>query len=181
MVKKQVWVNVKETKLIEQFLNSTLASVSWKQLMKFMSKDAELWDKVTEEVRTNELYKTVGDKIVAEANRIVDEKCKPEWDRLSEMMRPLGEERNVLAKEKAEANKEEKAFPEEKANRIEEIDKILSDLSNEYQKVTDGANAQLREFKEKVINETEWVCFFLTEDEYQTIWEYAWFTLPKED
>ena len=170
---KQIGVNIKEARLIEQWLKSSLANATWKQIVDFVWEDAKTIFKVNVALEESELYKTVWGEIEAMAQKIVNEKCVPEWNRISEEMKPLGEERNRLAKEKAEAKEWERL--QESEDKLVEIDKQLSDLSEQYQKVTDEANAELNEFKEKRIDEEQWACFFLTEKEYKTIWKYAGF------
>ena len=171
---KQIGVNIKEARLIEQWLKSSLANATWKQIVDFVWEDAKTIFKVNVALEESELYKTVWGEIEAMAQKIVNEKCVPEWNRISEEMKPLGEERNRLAKEKAEIP-EDWVWEAAKEERLKEIDKKMSDLSAEYQKVTDEANAELNEFKEKRIDEEQWACFFLTEKEYKTIWKYAGF------
>lgn len=168
---KQIWVNIKEARLIEQWLKSSLANATWKQLVDFVWEDAKAILKVNAALNESELYQAVWGEIEKEAERIVKEKCEPEWNRISEEMRPLWEEANKLSKEKAE----DKERNEEKEKKLAEINKKLADLTNDYQKVTDEANAELNEFKDKRINEEQWACFFLTEKEYKAIWKYAGF------
>lgn len=167
------WVNVKECRLIDQWLHTTIASATWWDIVNFFHKDITTIFKVTEELSKSELYKAVGGDIEKKAEELVKTKCKPEWDRISEEMKPLGEERNRLAKEKAEAKEWE--WLQESEDKLTEIDKQLSDLSNEYQKVTDEANVELNEYKEKRINEEQWAAFLLEDDEYALIWGYCWF------
>ena len=164
------WVNVKEARLIDQWLHSSIASATWGDVVNFFHKDITTIFKVTEELSKSELYKTVGGDIEKKAEELVETKCKPEWNRISEEMKPLGEERNNLAKEKAEWN-----WDNEKEEKLSELDKKMSDLSNEYQKVTDDANAELNEYKEKRINEEQWAAFLLEDDEYELIRGYCWF------
>ena len=168
------WVNVRECRLIDQWLHSSIASATWGDVINFFHKDITTIFKVTEELSKSELYKTVGWDIEKKAEEIVEAKCKPEWNRISEEMKPLGEERNKLAKEKAEIP-EDWVWETEKEERLNEIDKKMSDLSAEYQKVTDDANAELNEYKEKRINEEQWAAFLLEDDEYELIRGYCWF------
>ena len=168
------WVNVKEARLIDQWLHSSIASATWGDVINFFHKDITTIFKVTEELSKSELYKTVGGDIEKKAEEIVETKCRPEWNRISEEMKPLGEERNKLAKEKAEIP-EDWVWETEKEERLNEIDKKMSDLSAEYQKVTDEANAELNEYKEKRINEEQWAAFLLEDDEYELIRGYCWF------
>ena len=171
------WVNVRECRLIDQWLHSSIASATWGDVVNFFHKDITTIFKVTEELSKSELYKTVGGDIEKKAEEIVEAKCKPEWNRISEEMKPLGEERNNLWKEKAASkeNNDTESWTEEKENRLNEIDKKMSDLSAEYQKVTDDANAELNEYKEKRINEEQWAAFLLEDDEYELIRGYCWF------
>ena len=164
------WVNVKEARLIDQWLHSSIASATWGDVVNFFHKDITTIFKVTEELSKSELYKTVGGDIEKKAEEIVEAKCKPEWNRISEEMKPLGELRNKLAKEKAEWN-----WDNEKEAQLNWLDKEMSDLSAEYQKVTDDANAELNEYKEKRINEEQWAAFLLEDDEYELIRGYCWF------
>ena len=167
---KQIWVNIKEARLFDQWLNTTLASVKWADLIKFIWEDAKIVAKADKLLRGSELYSTVGKDIEEAAIKLVNEKCKPEWNRISEEMKPLGELRNKLAKEKAEWN-----WDNEKEAQLNWLDKEMSDLSAEYQKVTDDANKELSEFKDKRIEEEQWACFFLSEKDYKIIGWYAGF------
>ncbi len=174
MATKQTAVSIKEARLIDQWLHSTIASATWGDIVNFFHKDITTIFKVTEELDKSELYKTVGWDIEKKAEELVETKCKPEWNRISEEMKPLGEERNKLAKEKAEIP-EDGIWEVEKEERLKEIDKKMSDLSAEYQKVTDDANAELNEFKEERINEEKHPAFFLSEEEYKLIGGYCGF------
>ena len=164
------WVNVKEARLIDQWLHSSIASATWGDVINFFHKDIATILKVTEELNKSELYKTIGWDIEKKAEEIVETKCKPEWNRISEEMKPIGEKRNELAKEKASNN-----WDNLKEDELAELDKKMSDLSAEYQKVTDEANAELNEYKEKRINEEQWAAFLLEDDEYELIRGYCWF------
>lgn len=164
------WVNVKECRLIDQWLHSSIASVTWRDLINFFGQDMPTIAKAVAELDKSELYKTVGWDIEKKAEEIVEAKCKPEWNRISEEMKPLGEKRNELAKEKAEWN-----WDNDKEAELNDLDKQLSDLSNEYQKVTDEANAELNEFKEKRINEEQGAAFLLDDAEYDLVGWYCWF------
>lgn len=168
------WVNVKECRLIDQWLHTTIASVTWADLIKFLWNDMAIIAKAAEELEKSELYQSVGGDIEKKAEELVETKCKPEWNRISEEMKPLWEERNKLAKEKAETP-EDWIWEAEKEEKLNEIDKKMSDLSIEYQKVTDDANAELNEYKEKRINEEQWAAFLLEDDEYTLVWGYCWF------
>lgn len=168
---KQIWVNIKEARLIEQWLKSSLANATWKQLVDFVWEDAKTIFKVNVALNESELYQKVGWEIEKEAERIVKEKCEPEWNRISGEMKPLGELRNKLAEKKAKGE----GWTDEDEAQLNGLDREMSDLSAEYQKVTDDANAELNEFKNKRIDEEQWACFFLTEKEYKTIWKYAGF------
>jgi len=168
------WVNVKECRLIDQWLHSSIASVTWRDLINFFGQDMSTIAKAVAELDKSELYKTVGGDIEKKAEEIVEAKCKPEWNRISEEMKPLGEERNKLAKEKA-GIPEDWVWETEKEERLNEIDKKMSDLSAEYQKVTDDANKELNEFKEKRINEEQGAAFLLDDAEYDLVGWYCWF------
>lgn len=168
------WVNVKEARLIDQWLHSSIASATWGDIINFFHKDITTIFKVTEELSKSELYKTVGWDIEKKAEEIVEAKCKPEWNRISEEMKPLGERRNELAKKKA-STEVGSAWGEEDEKELTDLDKKMSDLSAEYQKVTDEANAELNEYKEKRINEEQWAAFLLEDDEYELIRGYCWF------
>ena len=168
---KQIWVNIKEARLIEQWLKSSLANATWKQLVDFVWEDAKTIFKVNVALNESELYQKVGWEIEKEAERIVKEKGEPEWNRISGEMKPLGELRNKLAEKKAKGE----GWTDEDEAQLNGLDKEMSDLSAEYQKVTDDANTELNEFKNKRIDEEQWACFFLTEKEYKTIWKYAGF------
>ena len=95
------WVNVKEARLIDQWLHSSIASATWRDLINFFGQDMPTIAKAVAELDKSELYKTVGWDIEKKAEEIVETKCKPEWDKISEEMKPLGERRNELAKKKA--------------------------------------------------------------------------------
>lgn len=165
------WVNVKEARLIDQWLHSSIASATWGDVINFFHKDITTIFKVTEELNKSELYKAVGWDIEKKAEEIVEAKCKPEWNRISEEMKPLGELRNKLAEKKAKGEE----WTDEDEAQLNGLDKEMSDLSAEYQKVTDEANAELNEYKEKRINEEQWAAFLLEDDEYELIRGYCWF------
>ena len=165
------WVNVKEARLIDQWLHSSIASATWGDVINFFHKDITTIFKVTEELNKSELYKTVGWDIEKKAEEIVEAKCKPEWNRISEEMKPLGELRNKLAEKKAKGEE----WTDEDEAQLNGLDKEMSDLSAEYQKVTDDANAELNEYKEKRINEEQGAAFLLEDDEYELIRGYCWF------
>ena len=171
---KQIWVNLREARLFQQWLNSNVASATWENMLVFVKDDMKVILKAKEELEKSELFTKVWGEIEKEAERIVKEKCQPEWNRISEQMKPLGEKRNELAKKKA-STEVGSAWWEEDEKELADLDKQLSDLSAEYQKVTDEANAELNEFKEKRINEEQWACFFLSEKDYKIIWGYAGF------
>lgn len=170
MATKQTAVSIKEARLIDQWLHTTIASVTFGDLVNLFSNDLKKIGKIVELLGDSDTYKAVGAEIEAKAHELVDTKCRPEWDRISEEMKPLGEKRNELAKEKASNN-----WDNLKEDELTNLDKQLSDLSNEYQKVTDEANAELNEFKEKRINEEKQPAFFLSEEDYKLIWGYCGF------
>ena len=80
---KQIWVNIKEARLFDQWLNTTLASVKWADLIKFIWEDAKIVAKADKLLRGSELYSTVGKAIEEAAIKLVNEKCKTEWNRNS--------------------------------------------------------------------------------------------------
>lgn len=164
------WVSVKEARLFEQWLNTTIASTTWKDLITFLWKDMATINKAMEELEKSELYKEVWTDIENKAKELVETKCKPEWDKISEEMKPLGERRNELAKEKAEWT-----WSTKQGEELDALDKQLAEMSEKYQKVTDEANAELNEYKEEKINQAEWAAFLLDEEEYSLIWGYAGF------
>ena len=168
------WVNIKEARLFDQWLHTTIASATWRDLINFFWKDMATITKAAEELDASELYKTVGGDIEKKAEEIVETKCKPEWNRISEEMKPIGEKVNELEKEKA-AIPEDWTWEEAKEQELAGLHKQLSDLANEYQKVTDEANAELNEYKEKRINEEEWAAYLLEDDEYKLVGGYCWF------
>jgi SH3-like domain-containing protein len=96
-------VNIREARLIQQWLDSKVSSATRSNILAFVKDDVKVITKVKEELENSELYNKVGKDIENKAKELVETKCKPEWDRISEEMKPLGEERNRLAKEKAEA------------------------------------------------------------------------------
>ncbi len=168
------WVSIKEARLLDQWLHTTIASVTWRDLINFLGKDMAAINIAVEELDNSELYKTIGKDIEGKAQELVETKCKPEWDKISEEMKPLGEERNKLAKEKAEVP-EDWVWETAKEERLAEIDKQLSELSQQYQKITDEANAELNEYKEKRINEEQGAAFILEDAIYELVSWYAWF------
>lgn len=170
-------VSVKEWRLLQQWLNSTIGWTTWVDMLNL---DKELFKKAAKALDDSELYQKIWGEIQKKAEEIVKEKCEPEWKRISEEMQPLGEERNKLAKEKAEVP-EDWVWETAKEERLTEIDKQLSDLSAEYQKVTDEANKELNEFKDKRINEEQGWCFILEDNEYDAIGKYVWWTLPTKE
>lgn len=170
MTTKQVGVSVKEARLLDQWLNTSIASVKWSELLDFFTQDMKVLAKAREELQNSELYKKIWADIEAKAHELVDTKCRPEWDKISEEMKPLGEKRNELAKEKASNN-----WDNLKEEELTGLDKQLSELSEKYQKVTDDANAELNEYKEERINAEQWATFFLSEKDYKTVWGYVWF------
>ena len=170
MATKQTAVNIKEARLLDQWLNTTIASARWKDIMDFFATDIKVLAKAREELENSELYKAVWWDIEAKAHEIVETKCKPEWNRISEEMKPLWEKANELEKEKAGWN-----WDDGKEAELDELHKKLSDLTNEYQKVTDDANAELNAYKEERINNEKWAAFFLSEKDYKTVGWYVWF------
>ena len=171
MATKQTAVSIKEARLIDQWLHTTIASITFGDLINFFSEDLKEIGKIVELLKASDTYKAIGTEIEAKAHELVETKCKPEWDRISEEMKPLGELRNKLAEKKAKGE----GWTDEDEAQLNGLDKEMSDLSNEYQKVTDEANAELNEFKEKRINEEKQPAFFLSEEEYKLIWGYCGF------
>lgn len=165
------WVNIKEARLFQQWMNTTIASVTWKDLINFIGNDMPTFVKAAKELEGSELYNAVWADIQKRAEELVETKCKPEWNRISEEMKPLWEEANAIEKEKAGGAE----LDEEKKAKLEEINKKIADLSAEYQKVTDDANAELNEYKDKRISEEEWAAFMLEDDEYALIGWYVGF------
>lgn len=165
MATKQTAVSIKEARLIDQWLHTTIASVTFGDLINFFSEDLKKIGKIVELLEASDTYKAVGTEIETKAHELVETKCKPEWDRISEEMKPLGELRNKLAERKAKGEE----WTDEDEAQLNGLDKEMSDLSNEYQKVTDEANAELNEFKEKRINEEKQPAFFLSEEDYKLI------------
>ena len=165
MATKQTAVSIKEARLIDQWLHTTIASITFGDLINFFSEDLKEIGKIVELLKASDTYKAIGTEIEAKAHELVETKCKPEWDRISEEMKPLGELRNKLAEKKAKGE----GWTDEDEAQLNGLDKEMSDLSNEYQKVTDEANAELNEFKEKRINEEKQPAFFLSEEEYKLI------------
>lgn len=165
------WVNVKEARLLDQWLHTTIASVTWRDLINFFEKDISTIAKAVEELDKSELYKTVGTDIENKAKEIVKEKCEPEWKRISEEMKPLGELRNKLSEKKAKGEN----WTDEDEAQLNWLDKEMADLSAEYQKVTDEANKELNEYKEKRINEEQWAAFLLEDYDYDLVGWYVGF------
>ena len=87
------WVNVKEARLIDQWLHSSIASVTWRDLINFFGQDMSTIAKAVAELDKSDLYKKVWTEIENEAKRLVKEKCETEWNRISEEMKHLGEKR----------------------------------------------------------------------------------------
>lgn len=174
MASKQIWVSVKECRLIEQWLNTTIASVKWKDLIDFFWKDMKVLAKAADWIEESQLYREVGKDIENKAHEIVETKCRPEWTRISDEMRPIGDKRNELAKKKA-SKEEGSVWSEEEEKELVDLDKQLSDLSEQYQKVTDDANAELNAYKDVRISEEQGACFFLSEKDYKTVGWYVWF------
>jgi len=167
---KQTAISIKEARLIDQWLHTTIASVTFGDLVNLFSNDLKKISKIIELLEASDTYKAIGAEIEAKAHELVETKCKPEWDKISEEMKPIGDKRNELAKEKAGWN-----WDNEKEEELVNLDKQLSELSDKYQKVTDEANAELNEFKEKRINEEKQPAFFLNEEEYKLIGGYCGF------
>ena len=163
---KQIWVNLREARLLDQ----AIAKNNFRYLT---LAEHKIIDKAYEAMKESELYNSIWKKIEDYATNLVNTKCVPEWNRISEEMKPLGEERNRLAKEKAEAKEWE--WLQESEDKLAEVDKKIAELTEEYQSVTDKANAELSEYKEKILWETEWACFSLNEKDYKFVGELCWF------
>lgn len=164
------WVSVKEARLLDQWLHTTIASVTWRDLINFLGKDMTTINTAVEELDNSELYKTIGKDIEDKAQELVETKCKPEWDKISEEMKPLGERRNELAKEKAEWT-----WSTKQGEELDALDKQLAEMSERYQKITDEANVELNEYKEKRINEEQGAAFILEDAVYDLVGGYVWF------
>ena len=170
MATKQTAVNVKEARLIDQWLHTTIASATWNDLITFLGKDMKVLTKAVEELEASEVYQRVGKEIEAKAHELVETKCKPEWEKIANEMRPIGDKRNELAKEKVGWE-----WSDEKEAELKSLDKQLSDLSEKYQKITDDANADLNTYKEQRINEEQEPAFFLSEKDYKLVGGYCGF------
>lgn len=166
-------VSVKEWRLLQQWLNTTIGWITWADMLNL---DKELFKKAAKALDDSELYNKIWGEIQKKAEEIVKEKCESEWKRISEEMKPLGEKANELEKEKASNN-----WDNLKEEELVNLNKQISELSNQYQKVTDDANKELNEFKDKRINEEQWWCFILEDDEYDTIGKYVWWTLSTKE
>ena len=60
MTQKQTAVSIKEARLIDQWLHSTIASATWGDVVDFFHKDITTIFKVREELSKSELYNAVG-------------------------------------------------------------------------------------------------------------------------
>lgn len=167
-------VSVKEGRLLQQWLHTTVGSATWLDMLNL---DKELFKKAAKALDESELYNKIWGEIQKKAEELVKEKCEPEWNRISEEMRVIWEKANALEKEKASAD----AWDDEKQAPLDEANKKIAELTNEYQKITDEANKELNEFKDKRINEEQGWCFFLEDDEYEKIGKYVWWTLPTKE
>lgn len=167
-------VSVKEWRLLQQWLNTTIGWTTWADMLNL---DKELFKKAAKALDDSELYQKIWGEIQKKAEEIVKEKCEPEWKRISEEIQPLGELRNKLSEKKAKGEN----WTDEDEAQLNWLDKEMADLSAEYQKVTDEANKELNEFKDKRINEEQGWCFILEDNEYDTIGKYVWWTLPTKE
>jgi chaperonin cofactor prefoldin len=113
-------VKIKQAKYFMQVIKQN-------QLPYLLKEEKEVFDTVYKAIRDNKLFNDVGNIIEKEANRIVNEECKPEWERISEEITKLNDERNELDK------KEDRT--EEENDRIKEIGDKISELSSESEKV----------------------------------------------
>lgn len=57
---KQTAVSVKEARLIDQWLHTTIASVTFGDIINFFSNDLKKIDKIVSALDGSEVYKTVG-------------------------------------------------------------------------------------------------------------------------
>ena len=146
-------VRIKQCKLFSDNIRAN-------QLPYLLNSEKEVFDKVYIAVRDNELYNKVWMDIEREANRIVEEECKPEWNRLIKQIEEA--KTKITELEKAE-EKDEEAI---KANQ-----EIVDNSMEQYQKVSDEANAKLNEFKEDYINNNykDATCFLLDEEDYKLV------------
>lgn len=130
--------------------------------------ELEVFDTVYLKCLENELFNKVWADIEREANRIVEEECKPEWDRI---LKQMEEAKTKIAELNEKEEKDEEAI---RANQ-----EIVDWLIDEYQKVSDTANAKLNEFKESYINNNykDATCFLLDEEEYNIINRITWWSV----
>lgn len=128
-----------------------------------LNEEKEIFDTVYKAIRDNKLFNDVWNIIEKEANRIVDEECKPKWNELAEEMRKLNEEREELNKKEKKTKKDEE--------KIEELNKVISEKSEEYEKVWQEANVKLNTFKDSLIDEKykTTYCFDLHDSEYDLV------------
>lgn len=171
MATKQTAINVKEARLIDQWLHTTIASVTFGDLITFFGKDMKTLAKAVGLLEESEVYQRIGKEIEEKAHELVETKCKPEWDRISDEMKPLWDLRNKLSEKKAKGED----WSDEDEAQLNWLDKEIADLSAEYQKVTDDANAELNKFKEERINEEQEPAFFLSEKDYKLVGGYCGF------
>lgn len=146
-------VTVKQLKYFNQIIQEN-------KLPYLLNEEKEVFDSVVKQARDNNLYNVVWSEIETEANRIVDEECKPEWDRLIKQIEEA--KTKIIELEKAE-EKDEEAI---KANQ-----EIIDNAMEQYQKVSDEANVKLNEFKENLLatKYKESYCFDLHDSEYNLI------------
>lgn len=170
MAKKQIWVNVREARLLDQAIA--------KNNFRYLTLDEhKMVDKAYAAMKDSELYNAVGDKVEAEALRLVETNCKPEWERISKEMRTLWERANALNEQKAA----QKDWTEELETELNDLNKNIAELTGEYNTITDKANAELNEFKEKTIAETEWAAFVLDADVYNFVGGLVGRVLPTKE
>ena len=146
-------VTVKQLKYFNQIIQEN-------KLPYLLNEEKEVFDSVVKQARDNNLYNVVWKEIETEANRIVDEECKPEWDKLIKQIEEA--KTKIVELEKAE-EKDEEAI---KANQ-----EIIDNAMEQYQKVSDEANVKLNEFKENLLatKYKESYCFDLHDSEYSLI------------
>lgn len=150
------WVTIKSAKYFIQVIKQN-------QLPYLLNEEKEVFDKVYKAIRDNKLYNSVWDVIEKEANRIVDEECKPRWNELADEMRKLNEEREELNKKEKKTKKDEE--------KIEKLNKAISEKSEEYEKIWQEANAKLNQFKDEYIDGKykKTYCFDLHDSEYDLV------------
>lgn len=171
-------VKIKQCKYFMQVIKQN-------QLPYLLNEEKEVFDTVYKAIRDNKLYNDVGNIIEKEANRIVDEECKPRWNEIAEKMNSLNSEREALEKKQKELA-EGKKLSKKDSERLEELNKEISGLSEEYEQIWIQANKKLNEFKDSLIDSKyeHTACFDLHDSEYDLVnrvigwsvydWETEW-------